>query len=227
MSRCTGGPTPSPRPWRSRSSRARRPRTRSTIRRKRRAKHGCWRSPTASANCPRPEMAAEVKTVQRAQLIAAMEAAFAEGAASDGARVPEQREHRGAHRATKSMRQAASALPPLQGTGGGRADGRRRRRRLQRRRRGQLRRPPRRLPLRPQARHGGPQARHGRRRLRSRPALSGPGRHPHAGGPPADGARPSRPISTTKSLGEVRKALAGMHPRRGRGPPSAAPGVRA
>lgn len=52
---------------------------------------------------PRPEMAAEVKTVQRAQLIAAMESAFAEGAPSDGARVPEQREHRGAHRATKSM----------------------------------------------------------------------------------------------------------------------------
>ncbi|MEV6568951.1 DUF5667 domain-containing protein [Streptomyces kronopolitis] len=52
---------------------------------------------------PRPEMAAEVKTVQRAQLIAAMEAAFAEGAPSDGARVPEQREHKGAHRATKSV----------------------------------------------------------------------------------------------------------------------------
>ncbi|MFI1161694.1 DUF5667 domain-containing protein [Streptomyces sioyaensis] len=52
---------------------------------------------------PRPEMAAEVKTVQRAQLIAAMEAAFAEGAPSDGARVPEQREHKGAHRATKPM----------------------------------------------------------------------------------------------------------------------------
>ncbi|WP_328742386.1 DUF5667 domain-containing protein [Streptomyces caniferus] len=52
---------------------------------------------------PRPEMAAEVKTVQRAQLIAAMEAAFAEGAPSDGARVPEQRDHKGAHRATKSI----------------------------------------------------------------------------------------------------------------------------
>ncbi|GFE38942.1 hypothetical protein Stube_36150 [Streptomyces tubercidicus] len=52
---------------------------------------------------PGPEMATEVKTVQRAQLIAAMEAAFAEGAPSDGVRVPEQREHRGAHRATKSM----------------------------------------------------------------------------------------------------------------------------
>ncbi|MGW2392089.1 DUF5667 domain-containing protein [Streptomyces lydicamycinicus] len=52
---------------------------------------------------PGPEMATEVKTVQRAQLIAAMEAAFAEGAPSDGARVPEQRAHKGAHRATKSI----------------------------------------------------------------------------------------------------------------------------
>ncbi|MFE7663488.1 MULTISPECIES: DUF5667 domain-containing protein [Streptomyces] len=52
---------------------------------------------------PRPEMATEVKTVQRAQLIAAMEAAFAEGAPSDGARVPEQRAAKGAHRAAKSI----------------------------------------------------------------------------------------------------------------------------
>ncbi|MFE1776819.1 DUF5667 domain-containing protein [Streptomyces sp. NPDC059008] len=53
---------------------------------------------------PRPEMATEVKTVQRAQLLAAMESAFAEGAApSDGAGAPEQRERRGAHRATKSI----------------------------------------------------------------------------------------------------------------------------
>ncbi|MFF8314193.1 DUF5667 domain-containing protein [Streptomyces lydicus] len=52
---------------------------------------------------PRPEMAAEVKTVQRAQLLAAMESAFAEGTSSGGARVPEQREHRGAHRAAKSI----------------------------------------------------------------------------------------------------------------------------
>ncbi|MFI6766332.1 DUF5667 domain-containing protein [Streptomyces sp. NPDC050355] len=52
---------------------------------------------------PRPEMATEVKTVQRAQLLAAMEAAFAEGAPSDGVGAPEQREHRGAHRATKSI----------------------------------------------------------------------------------------------------------------------------
>ncbi|MGW2410217.1 DUF5667 domain-containing protein [Streptomyces sp. NPDC001739] len=52
---------------------------------------------------PRPEMAAEVKTVQRAQLLAAMESAFAEGTPSEGARVPEQREHKGAHRADKSI----------------------------------------------------------------------------------------------------------------------------
>ncbi|MFJ6751254.1 MULTISPECIES: DUF5667 domain-containing protein [unclassified Streptomyces] len=51
---------------------------------------------------PRPEMATEVKTVQRAQLIAAMETAFAEGASSDGVRVPEQRTP-GAHRAAKSL----------------------------------------------------------------------------------------------------------------------------
>ncbi|MFH8566835.1 DUF5667 domain-containing protein [Streptomyces sp. NPDC017993] len=52
---------------------------------------------------PRPEMATEVKTVQRAQLVAAMEAAFAEGAPSDDTRVPEQRTSKGAHRATPSI----------------------------------------------------------------------------------------------------------------------------
>ncbi|TJZ51853.1 hypothetical protein FCH28_18480 [Streptomyces piniterrae] len=52
---------------------------------------------------PKPEMAAEVKTVQRAQLIAAMEAAFAEGAPSDGVGVPEQRTPKGTHRAAKSL----------------------------------------------------------------------------------------------------------------------------
>ncbi|MER6050288.1 DUF5667 domain-containing protein [Streptomyces sp. NPDC001793] len=52
---------------------------------------------------PRPEMATEVKTVQRAQLIAAMEAAFAEGATSGDTRVPEQREARGGHRAGKPL----------------------------------------------------------------------------------------------------------------------------
>ncbi|MEV0368693.1 DUF5667 domain-containing protein [Streptomyces sp. NPDC050636] len=52
---------------------------------------------------PKPEMATEVKTVQRAQLIAAMEAAFSEGAPSDDARVPVQRTPKGAHRAAKSL----------------------------------------------------------------------------------------------------------------------------
>ncbi|MFK8847551.1 DUF5667 domain-containing protein [Streptomyces sp. Ac-502] len=52
---------------------------------------------------PKPELDPEVKTVHRAQLIAAMEAAFAEGAASDGSRVPQQRGTRGAHRAAKSL----------------------------------------------------------------------------------------------------------------------------
>lgn len=52
---------------------------------------------------PRPEMATEVKTVQRAQLMAAMEAAFAEGASPDGPRVPEQRSSRGGHRAAKQL----------------------------------------------------------------------------------------------------------------------------
>ncbi|GAB3645036.1 DUF5667 domain-containing protein [Streptomyces sparsus] len=52
---------------------------------------------------PRPQMAEEVKTVQRAQLIAAMETQFASG----GAQVPEQRDRsrKGSHR--------AAALGPL------------------------------------------------------------------------------------------------------------------
>ncbi|KUJ65907.1 hypothetical protein ACZ90_42840 [Streptomyces albus subsp. albus] len=49
---------------------------------------------------PAPELDAEVRTTQRAQLVAAMEAAFAEGAA----RVPEQRDGRGSHRATPLSR---------------------------------------------------------------------------------------------------------------------------
>lgn len=58
---------------------------------------------------PRPELDPEVKTVQRAQLIAAMEVAFAEGeTGAEGARFPEQRDAgagsrtsgKGAHRAT-------------------------------------------------------------------------------------------------------------------------------
>ncbi|NLU70235.1 DUF5667 domain-containing protein [Streptomyces sp. HNM0574] len=49
---------------------------------------------------PRPELDPEVKTVQRAQLIAAMESAFAEGtAAGESGRIPEQRGQKGAHRA--------------------------------------------------------------------------------------------------------------------------------
>ncbi|MGY5033289.1 DUF5667 domain-containing protein [Streptomyces sp. 900116325] len=48
---------------------------------------------------PRPKLDPEVKVVQRAQLVAAMEAMFAEGGASTGPTVPEQR-GRGAHRAS-------------------------------------------------------------------------------------------------------------------------------
>ncbi|MET9295787.1 DUF5667 domain-containing protein [Streptomyces sp. NPDC003077] len=56
------------------------------------------------AQLPRPELDIEVKTVQRAQLLAAMEAAFAEGGAPDGgARVPQQRAARGAHRAARTL----------------------------------------------------------------------------------------------------------------------------
>ncbi|WP_086817020.1 DUF5667 domain-containing protein [Streptomyces cacaoi] len=60
------------------------------------------------AALPKPELDPEVKTVQRAQLIAAMEAAFADGEnAAEGAHFPEQRDARsaahgsgrGAHRA--------------------------------------------------------------------------------------------------------------------------------
>ncbi|MFF2328847.1 MULTISPECIES: DUF5667 domain-containing protein [unclassified Streptomyces] len=48
---------------------------------------------------PRPELDPEVKVAQRAQLLAAMEAMFAEGGASAGPTVPEQRT-KGAHRAS-------------------------------------------------------------------------------------------------------------------------------
>ncbi|WP_328910826.1 DUF5667 domain-containing protein [Streptomyces sp. NBC_00234] len=48
---------------------------------------------------PKPTMDPEVKMVQRAQLVAAMEAMFAEGGASTGPTVPEQR-GKGAHRAS-------------------------------------------------------------------------------------------------------------------------------
>ncbi|MGW0564234.1 DUF5667 domain-containing protein [Streptomyces sp. NPDC003016] len=49
---------------------------------------------------PSPELDPEVKVVQRAQLIAAMEAMVAEGGAPAGPTVPEQRTGRGAHRAS-------------------------------------------------------------------------------------------------------------------------------
>ncbi|MDJ0465587.1 DUF5667 domain-containing protein [Streptomyces sp. H27-C3] len=49
---------------------------------------------------PSPQLDPEVKVVQRAQLIAAMEAMVAEGGAPAGPQVPEQRTGRGAHRAT-------------------------------------------------------------------------------------------------------------------------------
>ncbi|MFG2195529.1 DUF5667 domain-containing protein [Streptomyces sp. NPDC048639] len=51
------------------------------------------------ARIPKPELDPDVRIVQRAQLVAAMEAMLSEGAGSDGPRVPEQR-RRGAHRAT-------------------------------------------------------------------------------------------------------------------------------
>ncbi|MEU6705046.1 DUF5667 domain-containing protein [Streptomyces wuyuanensis] len=50
---------------------------------------------------PKPELDPDVKVVQRAQLVAAMEAMLAEGSASRGPAVPEQRSsRRGAHRAS-------------------------------------------------------------------------------------------------------------------------------
>ncbi|MFH8729153.1 DUF5667 domain-containing protein [Streptomyces termitum] len=49
---------------------------------------------------PKPELDPEVKVVQRAQLVAAMEAMFAQGAAAAVPTVPEQRTTRGAHRAS-------------------------------------------------------------------------------------------------------------------------------
>ncbi|MCS0602794.1 DUF5667 domain-containing protein [Streptomyces sp. LP11] len=49
---------------------------------------------------PKPELDPEVKVVQRAQLVAAMEAMFREGAGATNASVPEQRKAKGAHRAS-------------------------------------------------------------------------------------------------------------------------------
>ncbi|MGW7417167.1 DUF5667 domain-containing protein [Streptomyces sp. NPDC054863] len=57
---------------------------------------------TGLGGLPAPEMDPEVKVVQRAQLVAAMEAMMLEGTAAGptGPQVPEQRTGRGAHRAT-------------------------------------------------------------------------------------------------------------------------------
>ncbi|MGA5704595.1 DUF5667 domain-containing protein [Peterkaempfera bronchialis] len=62
----------------------------------------------ALAALPPPTLDPEVRTVQRAQLMAAFEQAFAEGT---GPGVPEQR-RRGAHRATAAVTGAASRLRP-------------------------------------------------------------------------------------------------------------------
>ncbi|WP_282796104.1 DUF5667 domain-containing protein [Streptomyces sp. CC224B] len=56
------------------------------------------------ARLPRPELDPEVKVVQRAQLVAAMEAMLAEGTTGDGASVPRQRSGRGAHRALRKLK---------------------------------------------------------------------------------------------------------------------------
>ncbi|MGW5737534.1 MULTISPECIES: DUF5667 domain-containing protein [Streptomyces] len=59
---------------------------------------------TGLGELPKPEMDPEVKVVQRAQLVAAMEAMLLEGTAAGGGTigttVPEQRSRKGAHRAT-------------------------------------------------------------------------------------------------------------------------------
>ncbi|MFE2377584.1 DUF5667 domain-containing protein [Streptomyces sp. NPDC059398] len=49
---------------------------------------------------PKPQLDPEVKVVQRAQLVAAMETMLAGGGVSEGPQVPEQRTGRGAHRAS-------------------------------------------------------------------------------------------------------------------------------
>ncbi|MGP4004595.1 DUF5667 domain-containing protein [Streptomyces sp. 8N706] len=50
---------------------------------------------------PKPVLDPDVRVVQRAQLVAAMEAMLAEGVGADGPRVPEQRSRKGAHRASR------------------------------------------------------------------------------------------------------------------------------
>ncbi|MBV9025160.1 MAG: hypothetical protein JO362_15530 [Streptomycetaceae bacterium] len=58
----------------------------------------------ALANIPKPDLAPEVKTIQRAQLIAAMETAIADGTLEPSNRLPEQRKGPGAHRAVSLRR---------------------------------------------------------------------------------------------------------------------------
>ncbi|MET8678169.1 DUF5667 domain-containing protein [Streptomyces sp. NPDC004647] len=53
---------------------------------------------------PKPQLDPEVRTVQRAQLVAAMEAMLAESSVSGGPQVPEQRSRKGAHRASPLRR---------------------------------------------------------------------------------------------------------------------------
>ncbi|WP_405686509.1 DUF5667 domain-containing protein [Streptomyces sp. NBC_01387] len=55
---------------------------------------------TGLGELPKPQLDPEVKVVQRAQLVAAMETMLAEGGVSEGPQVPEQRTGRGAHRAS-------------------------------------------------------------------------------------------------------------------------------
>ncbi|MEI5102320.1 DUF5667 domain-containing protein [Streptomyces sp. PmtG] len=56
------------------------------------------------AQLPKPELDPEVKVVQRAQLVAAMEAMLAAGTTGDGAAVPRQRSRKGAHRALRKLK---------------------------------------------------------------------------------------------------------------------------
>ncbi|WP_328318947.1 DUF5667 domain-containing protein [Streptomyces sp. NBC_00388] len=55
---------------------------------------------TGLEELPKPQLDPEVKVVQRAQLVAAMETMLAGGGVSEGPQVPEQRTGRGAHRAS-------------------------------------------------------------------------------------------------------------------------------
>ncbi|WP_240135490.1 DUF5667 domain-containing protein [Streptomyces sp. MUM 178J] len=71
-----------------------------------RAEHGRLLALAASlGELPKPELDPDVKVVQRARLVAAMEEMFAAGGASEGHTVPEQRQSgRGAHRALRKLR---------------------------------------------------------------------------------------------------------------------------